>query len=74
MSINFGDLLSVEQKQALLEGKIQQLALEGYQLQVNRVALQSVQGSEEALAVLDSNLLVVEKAVEAYQQEIENLR
>jgi hypothetical protein len=74
MTINFGDFLSVEQKQALLTGKIQQLAAEGYQLQVNRIALESVENSEQSLSVVDANISLIAEAIKLYQAELDNLQ
>ncbi len=74
MSINFGDLLTVEQKTALLEGKIQQLAVEGYQLQINRLAVEKLENNQDALAMLDANMAAVMSALNAYQQELDNIK
>lgn len=74
MSLNFADLLSVEQKQALIEGKIQQLAIEGYQLQINRLALEKLENSADALAAVDTNIQLIVEAITAYQDELSNLQ
>jgi hypothetical protein len=74
MSLNFGDLLTAEQKTALLEGKIQQLAVEGYQLQINRLAIEKLENNEEALSMIDANINAVVSALGAYQQELDNLK
>jgi hypothetical protein len=74
MSINFGDLLTVEQKTALLEGKIQQLAVEGYQLQINKLAVEKLENNQDALAMLDANMAAVMSALNAYQQELDNIK
>jgi hypothetical protein len=74
MSINFGDLLTVEQKTALLEGKIQQLAIEGYQLQINKLAVEKLENNQDALAMLDANMAAVMSALNAYQQELDNIK
>jgi hypothetical protein len=74
MSMNFGDLLTAEQKTALLEGKIQQLAVEGYQLQINRLAVEKLENSQDALAMLDANIAAVVSALNAYQQELDNIK
>lgn len=73
MSFNFGDLLTVEQKTALLEGKIQQLAVEGYQLQINRLAVEKLENADDALAMIDANIAAVVSALNAYQEELGNL-
>lgn len=74
MSFNFGDLLSVEQKTALLEGKIQQLAVEGYQLQINRLAVEKLENADDALNMIDANISAVLSALNAYQEELANLK
>ena len=74
MSFNFGDLLSVEQKTALLEGKIQQLAVEGYQLQINKLAVEKLENNAEALEMLSANNSAVISALNAYQEELGNLK
>lgn len=74
MSFNFGDLLSVEQKTALLEGKIQQLAVEGYQLQINKLAVEKLENAEDALSMIDANISAVISALNAYQEELANLK
>jgi hypothetical protein len=74
MSMNFGDLLTAEQKTALLEGKIQQLAVEGYQLQINRLAVEKLENSQDTLAMLDANIAAVVSALNAYQQELDNIK
>jgi hypothetical protein len=74
MSLNFGDLLTAEQKTALLEGKIQQLAVEGYQLQINRLAIEKLENSQEALSMIDANIGAVSSALAAYQQELDNIK
>jgi hypothetical protein len=74
MSINFEELLSPEQKYALIEGKIQQLAIEGYQLQINKLAVNKLENASDAVASIDANLEVITKAIEAYQAELAKLQ
>jgi hypothetical protein len=74
MSINFAELLNADQKLALIEGKIQQLALEGYQLQINKIALGNIDGAQESIAMLDANIATIAAAISAYQEELNNLK
>jgi hypothetical protein len=65
MSINFDALLSDEQKRSVLEQRIQQFAVEAYQLTLNRKVT-----NEESLAELDGNLEILENAINAYVEEL----
>ncbi len=72
--MNFGDLLTADQKRELLEAKIQQLAVEGYQLQINRSAIKDLENSEATLEILDTNMKTIFQAISSYQQELANLQ
>ncbi len=74
MSINFADLLGQDQKKELLSARIQQLAVEGYQLQLNRIVIEGLENNETALEVLDENVKAIEQGLTVYQQELNNLQ
>lgn len=69
MTINFTDLIPVEQKQALLEQRINQLALEGYQHQLN---LQAAQIAKNGEMIESSNnaISIITTAIEVAQTEL----
>ena len=72
MSINFDALLSNEQKKAILEQRIQQFAVEAYQINLNkRVAVKNA--DEQAVADADKNLEVLESAINTYLEELDGI-
>lgn len=74
MSINFGDLIPTEHKKLLIQEKIQQLAIEGFQLQINKAAAQSVENTENTINTLNANIAIISNAIMAYQEELNNLQ
>lgn len=72
MSVDFGSLLTVEQKQALLQQRIQQFAAEGYQHTLNKQVAESKE--DEALATASQEAIdTLSEAIEAYQTELDSL-
>lgn len=72
MSIDFGSLLTVEQKTALLEQRIQQFAAEGYQHTLNKQVAESK--GDEALALSSQQSIdTLTTAIQAYQTELDSL-
>jgi len=72
MSIDFGSLLTVEQKQALLQQRIQQFAAEGYQHTLNKQVAEAK--ADEGLATASQEAIdTLSEAIEAYQTELDSL-
>lgn len=72
MTINFGDLLTTEQKKTLLEQRIAQFAAEGYQHQLNKVTLEAL-GDTQALEQTNQNIATIQAAIETHQAELDGL-
>ena len=72
MSVDFNSLLSVEQKQALLQQRIQQFAAEGYQHTLNKQVAETK--GDEALATSSQEAIdTLTTAIETYQAELDSL-
>jgi hypothetical protein len=72
MSNNFSAYLTDEQKQNIIAQRIQQFAVEGYQISINRkVAEES--GDEAVLAEIDKNIETLTNVIAAYQAELDAL-
>lgn len=69
MSIDFGALLTTEQKRAILEARIAQFANEGYQHTLNKAAATT----PEAIAQADEAIAIIAAAIEAHQVELDSL-
>ena len=66
MAIDFGALLSDDQKRSMLEQSIQQLALQGYQHELNLKTAEAL-GSEEGVAASTEYLAQVEATLLVHQ-------
>jgi len=71
-TIDFGSLLSTEQKRSLLEQRIQQFAAEGWQHQLNRNAAESL-GDTDLVAASDDAIAKISSAIEVHQAELATL-
>lgn len=69
MAIDFGQLLSNDQKRAIIEARIAQFANEGYQHTLNKATATS----EEQLAAADEAIAIISSAIEAHQAELDTL-
>nr|DAW17377.1 MAG TPA: hypothetical protein [Caudoviricetes sp.] len=69
MAIDFGQLLTTEQKRAILEARIASFANEGYQHTLNKAAATS----EEQIANADEAIEIISAAIEAHQAELDSL-
>jgi hypothetical protein len=74
MSIDFGALLTTEQKQNLLTQRIQQFAAEGYQHTLNKQVADSKSPVDETLsAQSDEAIATLTAAITEYQAELDKL-
>ena len=72
MSNEFSAYLNDEQQRAIILQRIQQFAVEGYQISINRkVAEQS--GEEAVIAEIDKNIETLKNVIAAYQAELDAL-
>jgi hypothetical protein len=74
MSIDFNSLLTVEERKAVVTQRIQQLAVEAYQLTINKKVIDSqpepnAQASEE----IENNLKFLEQIIATYSEELKTL-
>ena len=72
MAIDFNTLLTHDQKQDLLNQRIQQFASEAYQHELNRQIAVSV-NDVEATANAESALATLETAINVHQAELDGL-
>ena len=72
MAIDFGALLSAEEKEAILKARIAQFANEGWQHELNKKAAEAL-GNEEAVAASEAAILTIGAAIEAHQAELDAL-
>jgi hypothetical protein len=74
MSIDFGALLTTEQKQNLLTQRIQQFAAEGYQHTLNKQVAESKDPIDETLlGQSDDAIATLSAAIKEYQAEFDKL-
>jgi uncharacterized protein YlxW (UPF0749 family) len=74
MSIDFGALLTTEQKQNLLTQRIQQFAAEGYQHTLNKQVAESKDPVDENLLEQSNNAIAtLTAAISEYQAELDKL-
>ena len=69
MAIDFGALLTDDQKAALLQQRISQFAAEAYQHELNKKTGESV-GSADQVEASTKALEVLEAAITVHQQEL----
>lgn len=74
MSVDFGALLTNEQKQNLLSQRIQQFAAEGYQHTLNKQVAESKDPVDENLLQQSENAIAtLTAAIQEYQAELDKL-
>jgi hypothetical protein len=72
MSNNFSAYLTDEQKQNIIAQRIQQFAVEGFQISINRKVAEA-NGDEAVLAEIDKNIETLTSVIAAYQAELDAL-
>ena len=72
MTIDFSSLLPVEERREVLNKRIEQLAAEGYQHHLNRLAAQR-NNKPELVVEADKAMAELSIVIETYQQELNSL-
>lgn len=72
MSNNFSAYLTDEQKHSIISQRIQQFAVEGYQISINRKVAEQT-GDEAVIAEIDKNIETLANVIAAYQAELDAL-
>jgi len=72
MSIDFGALLSPEEKRQILEARIAGFAHEGWQHELNKKAAEAL-GQEEAVAASEAAIATISAAIATHQAELASL-
>ena len=72
MAIDFGALLTDEQKRTILEQRISQFAVEAYQHSLNKKSAESA-SSDTELQAADKNLEILEAAITVHQEALAEL-
>jgi hypothetical protein len=72
MSNDFNAYLSDEQRRNILVQRIQQFAVEGYQISINRKVAEAT-GDEAVIAEIDKNIETLANVIAAYQAELDAL-
>lgn len=74
MSIDFNTLLTTEERKAVVTQRVQQLAVEAYQLTLNLNVLNAqAEPNEQALAEINNNLDLLEQMITVYKAELDSL-
>jgi len=74
MSIDFNSLLTVEERTSVVTQRIQQLAVEAYQLSLNlNVINAQEEPNEKAQTEINNNLNLLEQMISVYKQELDSL-
>jgi hypothetical protein len=74
MSIDFNSLLTVEERTSVVTQRIQQLAVEAYQLSLNlNVINAQEEPHEQAQTEINNNLNLLEQMISVYKQELDSL-
>jgi len=75
MSIDFNSLLTVEERTSVVTQRVQQLAVEAYQLTLNlNVFGVQEEPNENAIAEINKNLELLESMISVYKQELDSLK
>jgi hypothetical protein len=72
MTIDFASMLSNDQKRQLIENRIKQFVLEGYQYTLNKQTAERI-GSEQQLETANKNLAILEEAIRVHKEELDKL-
>jgi hypothetical protein len=74
MSIDFNSLLTVEERTSVVTQRIQQLAVEAYQLSLNlNVINAQEEPNEQAQTEINNNLNLLSQMISVYKQELDSL-
>ena len=74
MSIDFNSLLTAEERKAVVTQRLQQLAVEAYQLTINKKVLDSQpEPNEQATLEITNNLNFLEQIISTYSDELNSL-
>lgn len=74
MSIDFNTLLTVEERKSVVTQRVQQLAVEAYQLTINLKVLNAQEEpNEKALTEINNNLNLLEQMISVYNEELGTL-
>lgn len=74
MSIDFNTLLTTEERKAVVTQRVQQLAVEAYQLTLNLNVLNAqAEPNEQALTEINNNLNLLEQMITVYKAELDSL-
>lgn len=74
MSIDFNSLLTVDERKAVVTQRVQQLAVEAYQLTLNlKVVNAQEEPSEQAITEITNNLNLLEQMLSTYSAELNAL-
>jgi hypothetical protein len=74
MSIDFNSLLTIEERKAVVTQRVQQLAVEAYQLTLNLNVLNAQEEpNEQALTEINNNLNLLEQMIAVYKAELDSL-
>jgi hypothetical protein len=74
MSIDFNSLLTVDERTSVVTQRIQQLAVEAYQLSLNlNVINAQEEPNEQAQTEINKNLDLIEQMISVYKQELDSL-
>jgi hypothetical protein len=72
MSNEFSAYLNDEQKRSIILQRIQQFAVEGYQISINRKVAEA-NNDADVLAEIDKNIATLTQVIEAYKVELDAL-
>ena len=72
MTVDFSSLLPIDERREVLTKRIQQLAAEGYQHNINRLAAQR-NNKPELVTEADTAMRELAVVIETYQQELNTL-
>jgi hypothetical protein len=74
MSIDFNTLLTVDERKAVVTQRVQQLAVEAYQLTLNlKVVNAQKEPNEQAQTEIGNNLNLLEQMISVYNEELGTL-
>jgi len=74
MAIDFNSLLTVDERKAVVTQRVQQLAVEAYQLSLNLNVLNTQEEpNEQAVTEINNNLNLLEQMISVYNQELGSL-
>lgn len=72
MAIDFGALLSAEEKKSLLDQRLKQFAAEAYQHELNK-QVAAASNQEDAVEQSNAALAILESAITVHQAELASL-